>query len=204
MGALPIGRVLLSAILRFVPINDPWKRVRVRVAPERYGSGVRHDFTWFLEGDTSSTAGSVREVLEFLESCEYASDQELFAEPDYWQHPRTFESLKRGDCEDFALWAWRRLIEIGFEAELIVGWSLSNDDPCRHAWLVFQHDGREVLCEPTRGVRADAIVPLNDVRTQYVPEFGVDRRGERFAFSGYLYMLKHPELKRAQQRRTRG
>jgi len=30
------------------------------------------------------------------------------------------------------------------------------------------------------------IRPLNEARADYLPEFGVDRTGHRFAFSGYI------------------
>jgi predicted transglutaminase-like cysteine proteinase len=33
------------------------------------------------------------------------------------EHPGAFERRRRGDCEDFALWAWRKLAEVGVDAE---------------------------------------------------------------------------------------
>ena len=44
-----ISRSFSNVFLRLVSDDDPWERLSVAVAPERYGSGVRHDFTWFLE-----------------------------------------------------------------------------------------------------------------------------------------------------------
>jgi hypothetical protein len=45
----------------------------------------------------------------------------LFGEADFWQHPSTFERLRTGDCEDFAVWAWRKLIELGYDVDLVAG-----------------------------------------------------------------------------------
>ena len=44
--------------------------------------------------------------MAWLLGCVYARDRDLFRNPDYWQHPCNFEGLRKGDCEDFALWAW--------------------------------------------------------------------------------------------------
>src|SRR5205085_1473130 len=68
-------------------------------------------FAWYFEGQSAVTVGSVDDVCEWLLECEYVHDPELFHEPDFWQHPRTFERLRKGDCEDHALWAWRKLVE---------------------------------------------------------------------------------------------
>ena len=43
------------------------------------------------------------DVFAWLAECRYETDTNLFHESDYWQHPRTFEQLRCGDCEDFAI-----------------------------------------------------------------------------------------------------
>ena len=50
---------------------------------------------------------TVGDILTFLSSCRYVSDQELFGKRVYWQPPEDFEKQRRGDCECFALWTSR-------------------------------------------------------------------------------------------------
>src|SRR5690348_3236184 len=52
--------------------------------------------------------------LRMAADCEYVRDP--VHERDFWQHPKTFEQLRKGDCEDHALWAWRKLTELGISA----------------------------------------------------------------------------------------
>lgn len=186
---------VFTAAVRLVPVDDPWERLSTRVPLARFGPGARNDFSWYLEGDTAQSPQSLDEMMDWLSGCEYASDETLFAEADFWQHPRTFEHLRRGDCEDFALWAWRKLLELGYDADLVVGRCVPPArESSRHAWIVFRRDGNEYLYEPSRRDRATAVRLLSDVRNRYIPEFGVGPDAKRFAFSGYLYFLKHPEL----------
>jgi predicted transglutaminase-like cysteine proteinase len=56
---------------------------------------------------------TMHEVRKFLDGCKYVSDEELFGKRDYWQPSEEFEKRKKGDCEDFALWTWRQLLEMG-------------------------------------------------------------------------------------------
>ncbi|HXW05204.1 MAG TPA: hypothetical protein VD833_08230 [Vicinamibacterales bacterium] len=78
-------------------------------------------FRWYYEGQRTVQVGTVDDVCRWLAECQYLSDDELFNETDFWQHPRTFENLCKGDCEDHALWAWTKLVEFGHQAELFVG-----------------------------------------------------------------------------------
>jgi len=185
----------LMIVVRLVPVDDPWERLSTRVPLASFGSGARNDFSWYLEGETAQSPRSLDEIMDWLSGCEYVSDETLFAEPDFWQHPRTFEHLRRGDCEDFALWAWRKLLELGYDADLVVGHCVPPaGESSRHVWVVFRQDGREYLYEPARRDRATAVRLLSEVRNRYIPEFGVGPDAKRYAYSGYLYLLKHPEL----------
>ena len=184
-------RPLYRLILRYLPIHDPWERFGVRPRLDHFGPGARQEFGWYFEGDSAVLVSNLDEILDWLTGCEYASDPHLFQEPDYWQHPRTFEHLRQGDCEDFALWAWRKLLEVGYDADLVFGHCqpLSLADS-RHAWIVFRRDGTEYLFEPTMRDRALAVRPLEAVRTEYIPEFGVGPDKRAFSFAGFLYAQK--------------
>jgi predicted transglutaminase-like cysteine proteinase len=77
-------------------------------------------------------------VRSFLASCQYISDREQFGKDDYWQPPDEFEKRKKGDCEDFALWTWRQLLNLGYDARFVVGSSGRYGDG--HAWVEYFED----------------------------------------------------------------
>lgn len=152
-----------------------------------FGAGLRYDFAHFLEGDSTVTVASIAEIEQWLLGCSYESDEVLFHEADFWQHPATFERLRAGDCEDFALWAWRKLLGIGVDADLVVGYCVRDGKLAgRHAWIVYRQDNTQVLFEPVARSVEQMVKPLSEVRNNYIPEAGVDRHAHSFAYSGYL------------------
>ena len=91
----------------------------MRVPASVFGPGSRQPFADYFAGESCVHVRSIDDIVAFLQTCEYVSDIELFHKPDFWQHPRDFEKLRRGDCADFALWAWRKLAELGIAHEVI-------------------------------------------------------------------------------------
>jgi hypothetical protein len=83
---------------------------------------------------------TIDEVRRFLIGCEYVSDKELFGKDDYWQPPEEFEKRKKGDCEDFALWTWRQLLNMGYDARFIGGSCGRFGEG--HAWVEYFQDGK--------------------------------------------------------------
>jgi hypothetical protein len=190
----PFGRLAL----RLFPVRDPWERLPFDAPLAAYGDGARRDFSWVFEGESAVEVASLADILEWLEGCEYISDPHLFQEADFWQHPRTFEHIRRGDCEDYALWAWRKMVELEMDAELVIGRRVPPaSENSRHAWIVFRQHGVEFLFEPVTRDRAAAIRPLEEVRDDYIPEFGVTATRRRFSFAGHAYFLQNPHLGRA-------
>jgi hypothetical protein len=184
-------RPLFLLILRTIPVEDPWERMDFQFPHEFLGPASRHDFNWYFEGDSSVRVRNLRELRAWLRKCRYVSDEEMFREPDFWQHPLTFERLRKGDCEDFAFWAWRKLVELGCDADFIIGRCQPSQAPdSGHAWIVLRQDGTEYLVEPTRAAGDDWMRPLSEVKEQYVPHFGVSRDRQRFTFAGYLLTLR--------------
>lgn len=185
-----ISRVLMQPViqllLRVIPRRDPWTRVARGVPLGLYGKGSQRDFGWYLEGESTVRVGSVEEIQEWLLTCEYVEDRELFNETDFWQHPRTFEHLRRGDCEDHALWAWRKLVELGVDAELVSG---QHEDGA-HVWVLFTHNDELHVFETVAKRREHMLRPVSAVREQYRPEVSVNSRRERFAYHGYLWTLR--------------
>lgn len=189
-------RRLLSMILapvvrmlaRLFPRDDPWERFPYRVPLHAFGSGNQHDFAWYLEGESRVAVTNLEQIQEWLIECEYVRDPELFREPDFWQHPTAFEQLRRGDCEDHALWAWRKLLELGANAELVSGRTRREDGSLSagHVWLLLHESNETLLFEATAKSKVGMLRPLADVRDRYLPSFGVDRDQKRFAYNGYL------------------
>jgi hypothetical protein len=178
---------LVRLAARLTGRESAWDRLAMPVPPRAFGSGSERPFAQYFEGESSVRVASIDDILTWLQTCEYVSDVELFQKRDFWQHPGAFESLRRGDCEDFALWAWRKLRELGIEADFCVGRVVSSEQPdveYQHAWVVYRLDGVEFLLEPAARMPSAMIRPLEDVMASYVPHFAVNHRFETNAFVG--------------------
>jgi hypothetical protein len=175
---------------RLGALESPWQRVPMRVPTTAFGPGSRRQFADYFEGESRVHVESIDDIVEWLHGCEYVTDLDLFNERDLWQHPGAFEQLRRGDCEDFALWAWRKLIEIGVEAEFCVGSVRCGGEPAtvrQHAWVVYRVNRTDFLFEPAAQTRPQMIRPLAEAQDDYVPHFAVDRRFSTSAFVGCIH-----------------
>ncbi len=179
----PISRWLM----RTLPLTEPWERFPAAVPLGVFGLGARRAFRWYFEGESAVSVRSVEEVRDWLLGCTYMRDPELFQEADFWQHPCTFEALRRGDCEDFSLWAWRKLVRLGHDAEFVVGICRSPGCTAAHTWVVFEDQGVPYVLDPVVNDPEEMIRPLDEVRHAYVPEASVDRHFNRYVFAGYFY-----------------
>ncbi len=172
----------LGGILAARTRLQPWSKQARNIAPHHFGPGSQHGFNWYLQHDSTVPVKSVDEICRWLQDCRYTTDQEQFHTPDYWQHPTEFEQTRTGDCEDHALWAWRKLIGLGYSAEMIVGTSYRHNLQGEyHAWVVFTHQQRHYLLEAARK-DAPMIAPLIKVQHLYVPDFGVDEQLQTYAY----------------------
>jgi hypothetical protein len=192
-AASPAGslRRLLSPFLTLaaslVGQESPWDRVPMRVPQTAFGPGSRQPFAAYFEGASGVRVHSLDDIVTWLQTCEYVSDAELFHERDVWQHPAAFEQRRRGDCEDFALWAWRKLAELGIDAEFCVGRVICGDrSRCgyQHAWVIYRVNESVFLFEPAAETPSRMIRPLADAMADYVPHFAVDHRFDTTAFAG--------------------
>lgn len=185
-------RSVFRLLLRTVPLNDPWKRYPQAVPLARYGLGAQRDFRWYFEGESRVAVASVEEVQAWLGGCEYMRDPDLFNEPDYWQHPSAFEQLRKGDCEDFALWTWRKLVELGYEAELVAGRYAGCTGPAvaGHAWVHFRDRETHYLFDPVLEGPHQMVRALPEVRGTYLPEVSVDGRFNRYVYGGFFQQLR--------------
>jgi hypothetical protein len=190
---LRMMRPLFRLICLYVDNKDPWQKLEHRVPYRLFGRGSIRDFRWYFEGESSVPVRSVDHICRWLAKCQCLHDSELFHESDFWQHPKTFERVRKGDCEDHALWAWRKLSEIDFEAKFFTGMCDCSGDPSNggHAWVVFQKNGADYLLESVEKARDRMIRPLDEVRHQYVPHFSVDQNFRVHVYVGYLnYLLE--------------
>lgn len=115
---------------------------------EAFGVGLERSFSWFLSRPSRIEVRSLDEMLGWTAACRYSTDQLLFGVPDYWQHPCEFEERRAGDCEDFALWIWRKAIRNGLEAELVVGDVRAGGESHDHAWVTLHQGGDETIVDP--------------------------------------------------------
>lgn len=188
---LPASMSIFSTLARLAEQltgnESAWDRLTVCVPPKAFGPGSELPFADYFRGDSSVHVQSIDDIVSWLQTCEYAGDLELFQKTDHWQHPGTFEQKRRGDCEDFALWAWRKLSEVGVDAEFYVGRVICNDSPAgdrQHAWVVYEIDGAAFLFEPAARTGPAMIRPLEQARDDYIPHFAINHRFETSAFPG--------------------
>jgi hypothetical protein len=182
-------------------VEDPWERSAAALPARAFGRGSVRDFRWYFERESGVQLQSIDEICEWLLGCTYVSDRELFNESDFWQHPGTFERLRQGDCEDHALWAWRKLVELGVDAELVSGrWDVTRDDAADHAWVVYREGDAEYVLESVARTRSAMVRPLHEVRRQYRPHVAVNARFETTAFAGYLITAREERAARWHRR----
>jgi len=121
---------------------------------------------------------TMREVRNFLIGCQYVSDKELFGKNDYWQPPEEFEKRKKGDCEDFALWTWRQLLSMGYDARFIGG--SCGRYGVGHAWVEYFQDGKCFLLEPQYCRVGNTVPRLSTLR--YAPRLSVSWDGKTLRY----------------------
>ncbi|CAG0926423.1 hypothetical protein TFLX_00074 [Thermoflexales bacterium] len=164
-------------------VRGSWGKKAVRKAPQYFGAGSKRDFNWYLQQESAVAARSIDEICSWLQACTYEIDPKQFHTPDYWQHPIEFERTRRGDCEDHALWAWRKLIELGHTAEFMVGKTyLRNPSGDYHAWVVFTRKDRYYLLEAAYK-QAQMMAPLEEVQQLYAPDYSVDHQLQTYSYA---------------------
>lgn len=166
--------------------DNTWKRYNCKVPLHVYGAGSRRCFSWYLEGETDSGQMGLDDMTYWLDSCQYMTDKEQFDERDVWQHPITFERIRRGDCEDFSLWTWRKLVESGIDAEFCAGWSVHPGELYHgHTWILFKEEDTTFLFDPVTQDREAMVRPLHEVSDWYVPQVSIDNSLSQYVYGGY-------------------
>lgn len=179
---------IFKLIIKKIEITDPWERSERKVPKEFFGSGNIHDWEWYFEGESKVNVNSVKQICHWLCKCEYVLDKDLFQEEDFWQHPITFETIRKGDCEDQALWAWRKLTEIGIYAELVCGKTV-NEGVFRergHAWVIFHQDEKVFILEATATKMNHMILPFEEAKDRYCPCVSVSGSFKTYMHDGFM------------------
>lgn len=173
--------------------TDPWASTPAPVPYRLFGRGSRHPFSYYFEGVSSVTVSDLDELERWLHGCMYVSDEQLFGRADHWQHPGEFEQIRMGDCDDHALWAWRKLVELGLPTDFVSG-SWEEEPGDLHTWLLTTVDGRRHIVEATSKTTGETIVPFEAEAGAYRPYFSVDQRFRTRAYMGGLQELFRLEL----------
>ena len=146
----------------------------------------------YLSQPLSESFKDINELRKFLLSCSYVSDQEQFGKRDHWLPPEEFEKCKKGDCEDFALYVWRQLIEMGINSRFVVG--ESGRYGAGHAWVTMQTDGRRLIFEPLACAFKE-LPRLSMIR--YYPEISVEVNEGKISYYSHKKMNYNPSIMEA-------
>lgn len=132
----------------------------------------------YVSQPLSTRCKNLEDVRRFLNTCSYVSDQAQFGKRDYWMSPQEFERRKKGDCDDFALWTWRQLLVMGYDARFVVGHSGRYGSG--HAWVTYTENGRTFLVEALAAWVTPKLPRLSTVR--YQPGISVRWDGKRILY----------------------
>lgn len=177
--------------------ENSWEYVHKHVPLRFFGIGCKKDFAVYFDRPSSVQVRELSDVLDWLLSCSYVSDSVSRGTLDHWQHPVDFEASKAGDCEDHALWAWRKLVELGYKAEFVAGKRVRQGNASSHAWVIWRHEGCLYLLEATAKQKDRAIKTQGEALTEYVPFVAVDEQLKRKVYMGFPNWILLPVAKRS-------
>lgn len=169
-------------------VSDKFRRAwtgRFQNLPAQfYGKGCNRDFKEYLEGNSWVPVKNINDIANWLLGCTYTSDLSHKGVRDYWQHPRELEATRKGDCEDFALWAWRKLIELNVQCEFMVGRWVRGEQSGAHAWVLLIVEDQPIIFETTGTSRKRMFKSLEMAATEYVPFASIDHKVRKKAYIG--------------------
>ena len=131
----------------------------------------------------------MEEIRAFLLTCRYVSDREQFGVEDHWMPPKHFEQTRRGDCDDFALWTWRQLLNLGYSARFVAG--VAGRYGAGHAWVTFRAHDQVFIVEPLLA-RYRTFPRLETLR--YRPTVSVEITGSHVKFFDHAKRVHEPSF----------
>lgn len=104
--------------------------------------------------------------------------------------PNEFESVRVGSCAEHATWAWRKLYELGFEPELVVGDTGNYDSVgsvlMNHSWIRLEWEG-DTFVYDTSTKPEPRLLSETEARTHgYRPYFSVDTKLRTWLYPGFV------------------
>lgn len=88
---------------------------------------------------------------------------------DHWQIPSVSKRLRTGDCEDFAIWVYAKMLENGMtNVRLVIGDHINT----RHAWLNWYYKGEIYIIDPT--ISKDVLKVSDHPHGYYKPIYSFD------------------------------
>jgi hypothetical protein len=169
---------------------DPWGRQPSAVPPDYFGLEEGQSLKQYFEHPSAVPVSNLDDVCAFLLSCRYVPVGEGLGQQDRWMRPHDVEWCRVGDCKALALWAWRRLVELGHDAELVCGeWSPPSGQPGLHAFVVFREGSNEYLLEATARSKSAIVRPLTLARADYTPAYSVDASLKTYMYHGFMRLI---------------
>lgn len=173
LTALTVGILTGGSEAAYSTLSQP-------VAPPSW-SGRTVDITPFdlkimasgFYGITSEAPESGRRTVQQIFDQAAAFQYERDDHYDDWQEPSVTEKLKRGDCEDMAVWVYRELKKNGYENVRIMVGKFEVKDRNHHTWAVCAApDGDDWIVDPAL---ARKIWKRSDLLPEvYVPAYSFD------------------------------
>lgn len=83
---------------------------------------------------------SPKKLSKFMtKNFKFVEDQDNFGKVDYWQSPAEMLASKKGDCEDYALFADAALTDLGYESQVV---SIYGTNGFAHTVAVYKQEGK--------------------------------------------------------------
>lgn len=173
---------IMDLIVHHYNVEPIYNKHAKEIKHRQFASGSINPFPFYFERRSQVHVSTREEIEAWLRQCKYIRDHVQFEDNDVWIHPVDFEQGRQGDCEDHALWAWRKLIQLNYSAEFVVGYVQNHfGDDGYHAWVTFEENGRNYLLEATAKT-STMILPLETQTKKYRPLFSVDKNFKTYQF----------------------
>lgn len=166
--------------------DEAWSATYQHLPLKFYGEGAHYNFDYYFTRSSSVEVKSIGDVVRWLLGCEYVIDSDYRDATGEWQHPVDFEVTRRGDCVDFSLWAWRKLVELGLDAEFMVGKWMYGDGVETHTWVYLHCDDGPYVLETAGRSKAKILKAHTTAEKSYVPFASVDAELRRKIYGGVL------------------
>lgn len=140
IGLQPLSQRMIGEIIP--TIYD----VRGKPVSRRQDKLFSYPLGRYINKPLAHQCSTVKEIREFLQGCKYISDKKQFNQEEFWLPPDEFEKVKKGDCDEFALWTWRQFMGMGYVARFVIGRTRKSGKG--HAWVTIEKEGKNYIVEP--------------------------------------------------------